>query len=202
MIPAPPIREKHKYSSSGFKPSFSFNLFSSSIVSFFKLLISLLNCFTCRRYPGNRLLGPQSGCQLTDGCDGALSRSCRGERVEDGIPPAFHHLVANLATVIGQMGNGGAAVALHQFKGTLLYLGLLCEIAGLQRVTHLLQFRIEQTPTWVDHIAHPVAHPIGALVAEGVSIGLGVIIAMRHTCRPPCHCRRCPTISRRPPRAA
>ena len=54
------------------------------------------------------------------------------------LAPAFYHLVADLAAVVGQVGNGGIAVTFQQGKGSLLDLGLVGKVAGLQRVAHLL----------------------------------------------------------------
>ena len=97
------------------------------------------------------------------------------------LAPAFHHLISHLAAIIGQVADGRLAVGLHQLEGTFLHLGLTIEITGLQRVAHLLQFGIEQAPSRINHIAHPVAHPVGTLITEGIGIGLLIVIAMRHT---------------------
>ena len=44
----------------------------------------------------------------------------------------------------------------------------------------MLELGIEQAPSWIHHIAHPIAHPVGALVAEVEGVGLGHVVAMGH----------------------
>ena len=60
--------------------------------------------------------------------------------------------------------------------------GLELQIGGIERVAHLLQTAEHLTVTGIDHVAHPVAHPVGIVGTEVQRIGSRGVLTTR-SCR-------------------
>ena len=66
-----------------------------------------------------------------------------------------------------------------QRQGHFLHIGLLAVVRGIERIAYLLQRGEHHRVAWIDHVADPVAHPIGIVHREGYIIGTFATEALR-----------------------